>query len=94
MTRAKAEPESTPAGLPPDLASALGASPLVWKRWCAMGYAERDELVARIVKAKRPETRAERIAETIRMVAARTAAVRKALAPHGAARSASRRKSK
>jgi uncharacterized protein YdeI (YjbR/CyaY-like superfamily) len=50
--------------VPPDLAEAFAASPGSRERWEAFPPSARKEMLAWIVLAKRPETRAARVTET------------------------------
>lgn len=56
--------------VPDDLASALRANAVARRRFDSLSYSHRREYVASITEAKRPETRARRIARTIEMLAA------------------------
>ncbi len=58
---------------PTDLAQALAASPAAQARWDKLSYSHRKEYVAAIEEAKRPETRARRIAKTIEHLIAESA---------------------
>jgi hypothetical protein len=53
---------------PPDLVTALKAAPPAWDRWRALSYSHQREHVEAIEEAKRPETRARRIAAAVRAV--------------------------
>ena len=50
---------------PTDLARALKANPAAKARWDELSYTHRREYVDAVEKAKQPETRARRIAQTI-----------------------------
>jgi hypothetical protein len=56
--------------LPADFAKALKADPAVWERWRGLSYSHQREHVEAIESAKKPETRARRIENAIRMVRA------------------------
>jgi hypothetical protein len=55
---------------PPDLAAALAAEPAAREAFAAMSFTHRREYVEWIEGAKRPETRARRIAATVSRVRA------------------------
>jgi len=55
---------------PPDLAAALAAEPAAAARWYAWAPSHRRQYIYWILDAKRPETRARRVAETVRRAAA------------------------
>jgi hypothetical protein len=59
---------------PRDLVAALRASPPAWERWRALSYSHQREHVEAIEGAKRPETRARRVAAAVAAAAARPAA--------------------
>jgi hypothetical protein len=61
-----AEPRTV--AVPADLERALKAVPGLWDRWRALSYTHRREHVEAIEEAKKPETRARRIAGTLRMI--------------------------
>jgi hypothetical protein len=52
--------------VPPDLARALKAHAAAAKRWDALSYTYRREHVEALLGAKKPETRARRLANTLR----------------------------
>jgi hypothetical protein len=54
--------------VPDDLAVALAAEPAVQATFTALAYSHRKEYVRWITEAKRPTTRADRIAKTVEMV--------------------------
>ncbi len=58
---------------PPDLVTALKAAPPAWDRWRELSYSHQREHVEAIEGAKKPETRARRIAGAVRAVASRPA---------------------
>jgi hypothetical protein len=53
---------------PPDLVKALKAVPGGWNRWQALSFTHQREHVEAIADAKKPETRARRIDNAVRMV--------------------------
>jgi hypothetical protein len=55
---------------PPDLLKALNARRSVKDAWDKMSYTHRKEYIGAIEEAKKPETRARRIAKAIEMIAA------------------------
>jgi len=55
---------------PPDLETALAAAPAAAARWRAWAPSHRRQYVYWVLDAKRPETRARRVAETVRRAAA------------------------
>ena len=59
--------------VPADLAAALGADAAVEAAFEAMSYTHRKEWVAAVEEAKRPETRARRIAQAVAAARARIA---------------------
>lgn len=63
------EPPST-ATVPPDLQGALDASPAATKAFATLGASNRYAILHRIHDAKRPETRARRIAKFVAMLEA------------------------
>jgi Bacteriocin-protection, YdeI or OmpD-Associated/Domain of unknown function (DUF1905) len=54
--------------LPPDLVKAFSTHRAAAKRWQALSYTHRREHVEAIVGAKRPETRARRMANALRVL--------------------------
>lgn len=58
---------------PADLVKALKAGPGAWERWGALSYTHQREHVEAVEEAKKPETRARRIARAVEMVSARPA---------------------
>src|SRR5687768_2168244 len=52
---------------PPDLVRALKAVPGAWNRWQALSFTHQREHVEAIADAKKPETRARRIDNAVRM---------------------------
>jgi uncharacterized protein YdeI (YjbR/CyaY-like superfamily) len=69
--------EARVATPPPDLARALKAAPSVWERWRALSYTHQREHVEAVEQARKPDTRAARIARTVAFVAARPVAKRR-----------------
>jgi hypothetical protein len=61
---------------PPDLEKALKAAPPAWDRWRELSYSHQREHVEAIEEAKKPETRARRIAGAVRALASRPARAR------------------
>ena len=55
---------------PADLAKALKAVPGAWDRWRELSFTHQREHVEAIEQAKKPETRARRIANAVAMVRA------------------------
>jgi uncharacterized protein YdeI (YjbR/CyaY-like superfamily) len=55
---------------PPDLEAALAADPAAAARWRAWAPSHRRQYISWVLGAKRPETRARRVAETVRRAAA------------------------
>jgi hypothetical protein len=58
---------------PADLVRALRAAPPAWERWRGLSFTHQREYVEAITEARKPETRARRIAEAVRMVRSRPA---------------------
>ena len=56
---------------PPDLVKALRAAPPAWERWGELSYSHQREHAEAIEGARKPETRARRIAAAVKMIAAR-----------------------
>jgi len=56
---------------PADLVKALKSSPPAWDRWHELSYSHQREHVEAIESAKKPETRASRIARTVQATASR-----------------------
>ena len=50
---------------PKDLLKALKAAPAAWDRWSALSYSHQREYAESVESAKKPETRARRIAGTV-----------------------------
>ena len=66
--RIAADTEARVVEVPAELDRALKAKPALWKQWCALSYTSRREFVESVLGAKRPETRARRIAKVIDFV--------------------------
>jgi uncharacterized protein YdeI (YjbR/CyaY-like superfamily) len=58
---------------PADFVRALKAAPPAWARYQELSFSHQREHVEAILGAKKPETRARRILNAVRMVAARPA---------------------
>jgi hypothetical protein len=58
---------------PADLAKALRAAPPAWQRWGELSYSHQREHAEAVEGAKKPETRARRIAAAVEMVRAQPA---------------------
>ena len=56
---------------PADLVAALKAAPPAWDRWRELSYSHQREYAEAIEEAKKPETRARRVAGAVRMIGAR-----------------------
>jgi hypothetical protein len=56
---------------PADLVKALKAAPPAWDRWRELSYSHQREHAEAIESAKKPETRARRLAGAVRMIRAR-----------------------
>jgi Bacteriocin-protection, YdeI or OmpD-Associated/Domain of unknown function (DUF1905) len=56
---------------PSDFVKALKASPPAWPRYQELSFSHRREHVEAIVGAKKPETRARRITNAVRLIVAR-----------------------
>ncbi len=56
---------------PADFVKALKKAPPAWSRWGEMSYTHQREYAEAIVEAKKPETRARRIASAVEMIASR-----------------------
>lgn len=56
---------------PPDLVKALRAVPAAWKRWQTLSFSHQREHVEAIEEARKPETRARRIAKAVEMLTPR-----------------------
>lgn len=54
---------------PPDLAAALDASPAARESWNGFSPSSRKAILRWLVSAKRPQTRAKRVEQTVRMAA-------------------------
>ena len=58
---------------PADLARALKAAPPAWDRWQELSFTHQREYAEAVEDAKKPETRAKRIADAVRAIGARAA---------------------
>ncbi len=58
---------------PADLRKALKAAPPAWDRWQELSYTHQREWAEAVDGAKKPETRAKRIADAVRTIGARAA---------------------
>ena len=58
---------------PNDLAKALKATNSAWDRWQELSFTHQREYVDAIEEAKKPETRARRVENAVRIIAARPA---------------------
>ena len=58
---------------PRDLVNALKAAPPAWERWQDMSFTHQREYAEAITEARKPETRARRIASAVRMISSRPA---------------------
>jgi hypothetical protein len=58
---------------PADLVQALQAEPPAWDRWNELSYSHQREHVEALAEAKKPETRARRLAAAVTMLAGRPA---------------------
>jgi hypothetical protein len=56
---------------PRDLVKALKATPDAWARWQELSYSHQKEYADAVADAKKPETRARRIATSVTAIAAR-----------------------
>ena len=55
---------------PPDLEAALAGVPAAWRRWGSWPPGYRRQYISWVLDAKRPETRARRVADVVRRAAA------------------------
>jgi hypothetical protein len=58
---------------PAELVRALKAAPPAWDRWRELSYSHQREYAEAIEEAKKPETRARRVAGAVRMIRQRRA---------------------
>ncbi len=58
---------------PADLVKALKAAPPAWQRWRELSYSHQREYAEALASAKRPETRARRLASAVEAIGARPA---------------------
>jgi len=70
--RVRIEPDTEPrtVAVPPDLAAALGGTPEASAAFDALSFSHRREYVRWVEEAKRPETRATRVAKTVDLLLA------------------------
>jgi hypothetical protein len=62
---------------PADLAGSLKAAPPAWDRWQELSFTHQREYAEAVEEAKKPETRAKRIADAVRVIGTRAARKRK-----------------
>jgi uncharacterized protein YdeI (YjbR/CyaY-like superfamily) len=77
LVRIELDTEKREVEPPRDLVKALKAAAPAWERWNELSYTHRRERVEAVEEAKKPETRARRIAAAVKMVRARPARRRK-----------------
>jgi len=65
------DPEERTVAPPADLVAALKAAPPAWDRWQELSFTHQREHVEAVEGAKKPETRARRIAKAVTEVGAR-----------------------
>ena len=58
---------------PPDFVTALKAAPPAWERWQELSFSHQREYAEAITEARKPETRARRIANAVRTIRSRAA---------------------
>ena len=58
---------------PADFVKALKAAPEAWDRWHDMSYSHQREYAEAVAEAKKPETRARRIAGAVKMIRGKAA---------------------
>lgn len=75
---------------PADLARALKAAPPAWQRWGELSYSHQREYAEAVAEAKKPETRARRIASAVAAIAAMPEKTRKRAKPARAVRKPAR----
>jgi hypothetical protein len=63
--RLELDEEKREVAAPPDLVKALEAVPSAWKNWQASSFTHQREYVEAVEAARRPETRARRIADCV-----------------------------
>ena len=68
QVRVELDTEKREVKPPPDLVKALKAAPTALERWRALSYTHQREHVEAIEDAKKPETRARRIAAAVAML--------------------------
>jgi hypothetical protein len=62
---------------PPDLVKALKAAPPAWDRWTELSFSHQREHVEALADAKKPETRARRLSQAVKMIGSRPPRTRK-----------------
>ena len=62
---------------PRDFVAALKAAPPAWERWQELSFSHQREYAEAIAEARKPETRARRIAGAVRMIRSRPARKRR-----------------
>jgi Bacteriocin-protection, YdeI or OmpD-Associated/Domain of unknown function (DUF1905) len=72
--RLELDTESREVTPQPDLVKALKAAPPAWERWGEMSYTHQREYVDAIDEARKPETRARRIENAVRVIGERSTA--------------------
>jgi uncharacterized protein YdeI (YjbR/CyaY-like superfamily) len=65
---------------PRDLVAALKAAPPAWERWGELSYSHQREHAEAVTGARKPETRARRIAAAVQLLQSRPARKRRASA--------------
>ena len=63
--------ETRAVTVPADLTRALKAAPPAWARWQDLSYSHQREYVEALEEARKPETRARRLAAAVREITAR-----------------------
>jgi hypothetical protein len=66
---------------PRDFVAALKAAPPSWQRWQELSFSHQREYAEAIAEARKPETRARRIAGAVRMIRSRPARKRRSSRP-------------
>jgi hypothetical protein len=68
--RLELDAEPREVKLPADLLNALGTRRAIWKRWQALSFTHQREHVEAVEQAKKPDTRARRIARIVEQLEA------------------------
>ena len=68
MGMSSKQPQRRDIDPPADFVKALKAAPRAWEQWQALSYSHQREHVEAIEEAKKPETRARRIENALRMI--------------------------